>query len=443
MPIEYIDSLLKDKRVFRLGEEPVKLRTHNGKIYRLLKTKEIKTDCCWLAKKVALIFLLAITALTTLGLIIALPAYRSLWNRVRNDLSKQTDKVHTYALHNLQNWCMLKAASPDLKLDHTFSIKKHWDTHLKKQWWDLDVNLKEIRALYNRLIEGKKVPALIGDTYYAPTVPTMHGTALLAHYISAKTQQENLYVCKDLQALKEELERVKNNPADQRLALVVPTYTSPVNPDKMALGTFQHAVSVCIEKRAGEIQICVLNSQSNKLATQFIHLEKGPFGVVELVLSYMERANLPASTKIYYSALIGWRQHGLEGSCSTFALRDAVAFLKDGEFFNNVQVHSGAGSIKDPFLFKRLPANFMKPTQSLSMLQDYMGNSALTEKSRKDLDASLDKHCVEVDGKRMNKHMSRRFYKYHLTLLFLLNRLPAKELNALIANKLILRKQPS
>jgi hypothetical protein len=439
MLIEYIDSLVNDKREFQLGESEPQLRTHNGKIYRFLKTTEIKADCCWLAKKVALIGFLALSALITLGLIIAFPVYRSLCKRVRNDLEKQTEKVHYYALHNHQNWCMLKSAGSNLKVDHTFSIKKQWDTHLKKQWWDLEVDLKDIQPLHNRLIKDKKIPALIGDTPLAPTVPTMEGTALLAHYISMKTHQEDLYVCKDLQALKEELERVKNNPADQRLALVVPTYQAALNSDKKALGFFQHALAVCIEKRAGEIHICVLNSQSNLLETQNIHLEQGPFGAVELALSYMQTANPPSCTKFYYSALIGWRQHGKEGFCSTFALRDAVAFLKNREFFQSLQTQQGAGSIKDPFLFDRLPVNFMKPTQSLKMLDAYAEN--LSEQSQKALEASLDKHCMTFKGKRMNMHMSHRFYKYHLMLLFLLNRLPATELNALIAGKLILRKQ--
>lgn len=440
--MQYINSLINHKNDFQLEKElsSDQLCTYNGKTYRYIGKSALQRSFCWWVQRIAIITVLALATLCTLGLILILPAFREKIKQLKLDI---TAKVNCYALHNLQNWCLVRQTCK-IDLNKKFSIKKFWDESLQNQWWNCKLDIQTIQKIHDRLLIGREVPSLIGKTPYANTVATMQGTALLAHYIKCKTGQKDLYVCKNLDAFKEELERIRDNSEDQRAAYVVPTYCDDVNSNKLA-GVFQHAYCLCIEKINGKLKIAGLNSQPGPVRLENCHLNPGRFTTSELLLGYVKAANLPNDTQFYTCVPGDHRQFGDEGVCATFALRDAITFLKDSAFFQNFEKGSGQGSISDPFLLKRFPPEFMKGTQSLTVLEKYFSeNREAAEKplgsSGKNLIERVDHHCLIRDSKKQNLFMSRRYRKYHLILLFLLNRLKDSHLNELINKNLIVSK---
>lgn len=437
----FIDSLRTANEVSSLAfpqNASGRFVTYQNKKYQYLGKFQVAHGACWWVKRVLAIAALAIAALCTLGAIFLLPQYRSLCQHIRHELKNRNEKMDCYVLHNLQNWCLMKHSPSGVPVKPGFSIKKFWDNDIHTQWWSQKCSAKELQRIHDTLIQGRNIPPLFGRSPIVDYDPFLPGIAVLAHYLSSKTGQNELYVCQNLRAFQEELIRIKNQDQDQRKVLIIPTYAFATNPSKSA-NCEQHKLAVGIEKVSGKMRIYVLEGSNSKINPSKVHLRGGAFSEMELVFSYMKAAKLPTDTTYFMPDV--HRQRAEEGGCSTFALRDAIAFLEDEDFFQKLDPKQGKGTILDPFM-SNLPPNFMKTTQSMKLLKDFLSKNVkmskeLLGRARRNLRESIQRHTVKVGDKEQNRLISRRLMKYRLLLIFFLNHFTDRQINAMIHNKMI------
>jgi hypothetical protein len=429
--------------------------TYQQKKYRYLGAQELRFGCCALLLRVLLLVSISMAIMCTLGLVLLDASVRAITNRICRQLRTKKCRICYYGLNNLENWCFLKWDNGKKKLDDTFSIKKFWNEELRKQWWEGKISSKDIYAIHNKMIAGRDLPPLIREIEVPfndliSQTASMPGISLLANLLSQKTKQPHMHVCKNLSAFQKKLEEIKNQEKDQRLFLITPVHFSLVNPDKKAENEV-HKVSVGIEKQEGKYKVCVLDSTPYVVNPTQIHLEPGNFSSQDLIFSYIKAAKLPEDTEYYTPYVVlnsdgstkeGNRQFAIEGGCSTFSLRDGIAFLRDSRFFTNLSLAEGKGTLTEPFLYNSLPPNFMKTIQSWTILNRYAShNKDLIKtplgKSPRNFVQTMERHKMEVNGKLQNWLVSRRLLKYQLTLLFMMNHYSDEELNSMIKQRLI------
>lgn len=341
----------------------------------------------------------------------------------------------------------------------------------KKEW-----NLQEPKEppchqtmqIYNSTIRKRKlkIPPLLRPepppfSHDPMDVPwkTMEGISIIANYLCEKHNFNNLFVCKNLDAFKRKLQEVDAAKEDMRLVLIVPSYQSSCacfhkvcsEPShKVPDFHSQHKIPVLIEKTEGKIKLCVADSAGPiPLRMAYTNLDRSnTFSCEELLHAYMRAANLHEAT--YYYANVR-RHFAHRGGCSTFALRDSVAFLQNPNFFNEIEAKGGIapfveqGTIDSPFYITNLPPEMMKSAQSMTALNKYKERNTtdgfdLTVKMGKHQrtwDESVAKHTVSVEGKSQNKMIDERIAKYHRLIIEYVTTLSLKELSKKIQRHLI------
>ena len=146
----------------------------------------------------------------------------------------------------------------------------------------------------------------------------------------------------------------------------------------------------------------------NSITKAQIHLNEGSrFTEQELVLAHINAIGLdPKEATIYTS--VAPREFG--GGCSTFALRDAVYFLRDFQFTNKLVISSNE-RMKLPVSnvviknIEALPPESMQMAQSMSILNDYQEKHKHLASQQfgapshlRTIQKSLDKHVVVSSG---------------------------------------------
>lgn len=438
MPTLYIDSILNFSGAFKNELAAThQFRLHKNKRYQYIGQAEIQRSTTWKAQRWIAITALAIAILCTLGLLLLSNKFKdtgkNLWKQLH---AKEIGEC--YALHTLENWCLLKQT--DSITEPPSTLKSFLDSHLQKQLSDGDVDSSSLQRIHDRLIQERNIPAMLGQTPLVASALLLPGLSLLALYLANKTGQQDLFVCRNLAALRKELIKIKSQTSDCRKVFIAPTYASVTDPSKTS-DCEQHKVAICIEKKAGKIKICIMNSGMSAIDATKVHLQEGNFSEEELVFSYLDAANLPADT-LYYVPRICRQARSNDGGCSTFALRDAIGFLDEPNFFQNVQPFSGTGSVKDPIVMGELEPNFMKTSQFLKDLTKYI--AAYPGEAQKPLGRagrtlteSLTRHSRVVGSKTQNRLISDRVLKYKLLLLFLMRHMTDDQINTHIKTRLI------
>jgi hypothetical protein len=100
----------------------------------------------------------------------------------------------------------------------------------------------------------------------------MPGVALVASYLTEKKGVTGLYVCDSLEALSTQIEKISQSDSDQRCAFVVGTFQSGF---RQQLRGFepnfpQHKVTVCVEKKGGQLTIALLDAEPTPSVNQNI-----------------------------------------------------------------------------------------------------------------------------------------------------------------------------
>lgn len=303
-----------------------------------------------------------------------------------------------------------------------------------------------------------------------PWAARMAGVAFMAAYLQAKRKDNceslnELYICETIRVFRNKLEEIRNSTKDCRIALIVPAQTyGPFIHKQQVL----HKVAVCIEKVKDSLKIVSLDSsprvEENIIfrhqiiqcsAVQLWSLANFDsnlafIGQPEVIPWCLFHANLNwDKTQLYFSTV---ERELIEG-CETFALKDAVAFLDNKAFFQEITSEEESLKLQDSTITYRtitaLSPEFMKGAQNQKNIEKYIeGNPNLAHRMmthRKkaryqnpwSLRECVNNHLVKVGEKSQNHLISRRGHKYILIRAEALKSMSDMELKNIISSKLI------
>lgn len=368
-------------------------------------------------------------------------------------------------------WVLIKCGLVE-KVDNvaikTLSIPSKKTVDLQSKWWTNVTKSTEYKAFkqnwkslaYSRYAvktanhlkkayRGCSVDKTDPHFGYVLNVPAefsfwMKGIAFMASYLESKKNVQGIFVCRDLRAIHLKIEEVHKNPSDQKMALIVGLSEDyPQYP--------QHKASILIEKKAGNMTIAFLDpmpeSHNNEINPNNIlsGLERlgtySPYNSREMIFRQIYRAckNSKISAKFFDSAV----RRGLRGGCAIFALQDALAFVRDPNFFDKLHV-SKEIVIDSEYkinVIDLLPPEVLVGTQSISALKTYEKSGADFESPlisrKKSLKEYLETHTVIVEGKPQNHYITKKFFSYMKFLVQSLETLPEEQIDQ-IANRCLI-----
>lgn len=316
------------------------------------------------------------------------------------------------------------------------------DSRINRAMQDKQIYNSELSKL-DKNHTVKKYP-LMGPVNWIPGKFSlwMAGVGLVASYLSQKHHVEGLYVCNTLEAMTQKLNEVLENTLDQRIAFVIPTFSSGTS--SLFKPNFpQHKIAILVEKHGDKTKIAILDAdtQARPISSKNLPCEDiwdnwntyGSFNASELALRAIFKTKLPAQAEVFYSHVPREAKYG----CETFALRDALAFLKDPNFFGRIQgdqefIYQG---VKVNSL-NQLPPAFMITTQYFSSLNFYLTAFPHDQKipgSSKTLQDYVNKFRVKVAGKDQNHYVTRKTYKYSKVALAILQKSNNSELETILS----------
>lgn len=317
-------------------------------------------------------------------------------------------------------------------------------------------HLSENKTVYN---------FYMGTVFYTPAEfgLWMPGIALIASQLAEKKRLQGLYICLTLEAFASRLQEISNNPNDHRCAFVVPAFMSGYNPYYKP-NFPQHKCAVCVEKKNGFLTIALLDAQPDRTNCQICPARLKN----DIWEDYRKLDEFNSQEVIFRAILIGIKgvkeqirlMHSqvireIESGCSVFALKDAIAFLRDPDFFKKLEFFCLPTKIDEQRqieVITRLPPECMVGTQSYKLLNLYQSrvtegalNSPLIgKKSNKSLKTVLEENQAVIqtlDGKKLQNHyITKKIYKYMHSIIHAIETMPPKDIQSL-ANKTLLTKE--
>ncbi len=259
-------------------------------------------------------------------------------------------------------------------------LAKREEIHRSEQirWYhaaDLLTTYQSIRS--HSETEKQPFGELAGKIYCTPSQfgLWMPGVALMAAYLSQKKGIHGLFVCRELESLSHQIQKISASSSDQRLAFIVSCTSSAYRAQPRHFP--QHKVAVCVEKKGAVLSIALLDAMPLGREDEEIdpkHLSKdlwsgeqelGQYNFQELVLRAI-LAGCPQEAphlRLFASSVVREKTYG----CDIFALLDGVAFLRDPDFFDKIHFSKE----KRIPMITRLPPEFMVGAQSPEMIDEY------------------------------------------------------------------------
>lgn len=364
----------------------------------------------------------------------------------------------------------------------THPTSPHWWTKItgtkefekfKKNWQNLtktkSAREKEAQRLkslcgYTQPTYQSSYSAFLGIIYNIPGNFSfwMPGVALVAAYLAEKKKIEGLYVCQTLEALSRRIHEISLNPANQRYAFVVGTFQSGLE-DPVSFGfkpNFpQHKVTVCVEKKEGQLTLALLDAQPDSRPLQIVpasllvdqiwsgYDQCGKFNSQELVFRaiLIGCRNSKRQARLLHSQVLREKIYG----CEIFALQDAIAFLRDPDFFNRVACSKEKIKVDSQYeieLMTMLPAEHMIGTQSCKIIDEFRKQGGQFDQvllgRKKTLQNYLDSHSVEISEgigihKKQNHYITKKLFKYLNLVAISMKYLQPAEIQKIISKTLI------
>jgi hypothetical protein len=266
------------------------------------------------------------------------------------------------------------------------------------------------------------------EKIYPDTPLELAGVAITATYLKEKKGLQNLFVCASLDVLKAQVANIRKMPGDVRAAFIVSECSDDDDDEDE---DYFHCSVVCVEKKGSTLKVA--------------HLDSLGVGTAELE---PQRERREDQTELYFSSV---KRQSLGYGCESFALRDAVAFLEDPQFFDKIQTKKLIGSLQGNRLeyneIIALPPAFMRGTQSTKILDAYFaahsGKNSADEISA--LKKSLAKHVHPIAkgrSKQRNYYIVERTLKYQSIMMSALKYLSKQEVKSIISKSLIVDATP-
>lgn len=365
----------------------------------------------------------------TLGIFIIpcfIPSYRKWVQASYIKLTSPNKPRHTPAkIHSMEHWWKrLGSFEHDSNLNRNDSLRKAQTNQDKRKYEKGLKNLESghIAKKYPLMGKVNRIPGEYGLW--------MAGVGLVASYLSEKHKLEGLYVCNTLEAFASKLNEISQHHQDQRAAFVIPTFYS--GSSGCTMPNFpQHKITVVVEKKTDQLKIAILDSDvtgQNSITPS--HLEcndiwdgwKKPdaFTPDELALRALLKSYLVPNSQLFYSKVPREVAYG----CESYALTDALAYLKDPDFFNKITT-SEETPLKNGLMIRgivRLPPSLMIGSQRFTALKDYVKSSSpeslkIPGRKNKTLKEYIKRNRVIVIDKKLgrkkqNHYITKKTFKY-------------------------------
>ncbi len=307
--------------------------------------------------------------------------------------------------------------------------------------------------------------APLGTVYVAPGNFSMWmpGVALVASYLAEKKKIDGLFVCQNLESLSTCINEINLNPSNQRYAFVVGAFQSGFK--KVYSVGFeqnfpQHKVTVCVEKKDAHLTIALLDAEPDPgLKCKEISPENlvdelwggydqwYKFNAQELVFRAILNAcrSSKCRARLLHSQVLRQKSYG----CEVFALQDAVAYLRDPDFFDRIICSKETVKIDQQYeieIITTLPSEFMVGAQSSKIVDDYRKKGGQFDKillgKKKTLQNYLDSNLVDVSDrnnpkKNQNHYITKKSFKYLKFAVLSLKALKSDEITKIINKTLI------
>jgi hypothetical protein len=297
-----------------------------------------------------------------------------------------------------------------------------------------------LRQISNEKVMAVKRASFIEKIY--PSTPLeLAGVAITATYLKEKKGLTNLFVCASADVLQAQVANIRQMPGDVRAAFIVHE-CSEGNDDKD--DDFFHCSVVGVEKKGSALKIVHLDA----LGADQVTWSADGTGLAEKYVEDIVMKFRDDQTELY---VIEIERQSSENGCESFALRDAVAFLEDPQFFDKIQTKKQVG-VSEGKEFEcheitALPPAFMRGTQSIKILDAYFaahsGKNSADEISA--LKKSLAKHVHPIAkgrSKQRNYYIVERTLKYQSIMMSALKYLSKQEVKSIISKSLIVDATP-
>ena len=287
----------------------------------------------------------------------------------------------------------------------------------------------------------------------------MPGVAFVASYLSEKKNIEGLFVSQSVEAFSTRIKEIALSDLNCRQAFIVGCVQSgialPIKPNFP-----QHKVAVVVEKNESGLTIALLESMPEPgLNAEVLpeHLKDNlwegfkrweDFNNQELVFRAIIKAchQTQCQARLLHSTVLRQRHYG----CEVFALKDAIAFLRDPNFFTRITCGKTTTPLDPDYPLEQiiqLPPEFMVGVQSLKRLREYknqVGEQAFDQPlvgKKRSLQNTLDKNTLtvgpEVLKKSENHYITKKHFKYLHLLVDALSDLPEEKVKAMIDRTLL------
>lgn len=308
--------------------------------------------------------------------------------------------------------------------------------HERSSWKNLAHSLlarrEEALAIENRY---KKLSHL-SEKYFGPIsgVPGdfglhMPGVAIVTAGLAKRHNiKESLWVAKTIEHFQADLKQKMEMRKEGRFAYIVGATRAGHHYPNFP----QHKMAIVVEIKQGETSVAILDpisTTADELRQRALNqkklwagwLTKG-FGRNELILRALGEANLPANAKVYFSNVPREVSYG----CVVFAVRDAIAFLKDPHFFSTIVTAPTEKTLSSGHMLHEiteLPAAFIVGAQRSSVLQAFLKPPREKPEtinvigSDKSLAYYLDKYRLKINDKPQNHYITRKMFKYNKNVL--------------------------
>lgn len=292
----------------------------------------------------------------------------------------------------------------------------------------------------------------------------MPGVALVASYLSEKKNVKGIHVCQTLEAFATQLNEIALSDADQRAAFIIGTVQSglPRYGYRIQPNFPQHKVAVCVERKEGTLSIAVMDSQplpghNHEVTPDHLNeeiwegfREPGRYSNLDLVFRAILKGcrGTSSSLRLTHSKVLRQKSFG----CAEFALHDAVAFLRDPEFFNKIACsnkfilahnHKIEGIVE-------LPPEFMIGLQGTGEREEYKTKVDVSRPligKKKNLQQYFEENVLEVsaggDAKGQNLYITKKHFTYLTYLTDILSNKSEAEIREQMDKTLITKIDPA
>lgn len=327
--------------------------------------------------------------------------------------------------------------------DEYKSFKRNWNVLSDSN--QATEKAAELKKAYQETKADKTEP-YFGTVYNVPSNFSfyMKGIAFIASYLQSKKNIQGLFVCRGMQGVHDKIEELHQNPADQKMALIVG--------DSEKIPSYpQHKVAILLEKKAGIITIALLDPMpeghnrdiepDNILSSNEHIMGYSLYNSKERVFRQIYRTCMKSGIEARFLDSIVRRE--THGGCAIFALQDAVAFLRDPSFFEKVHV-SKEVRIEKNFKIEHidtLPVECLIGTQSISIMQSHKVKGINFDSTliarKKTGNQYLADHKIVVNNKAQNHYITKKFFNYMKFIIQSLETMDEEDVNH-IANRCLI-----